>query len=173
MNLGVDLLPVSTADVDDVHALFSDPGTWRHFPSGRFTDVAQTVALIERFVREWDEVGLSQWAVRDGSGPLLGLAGVVPRERWWNLGYRFTPSAWGRGLATDVSIEAIARARGLRPDLPVITRSLATNPASGRVAERAGLQLAWRGPSTDGPERLIHADRELAPDVLAALVQLG
>ncbi|TXL63275.1 GNAT family N-acetyltransferase [Aeromicrobium terrae] len=135
--------------------------------------MAQTVALIDRFVREWQEVGLSQWVVRDASGALLGLAGVVPRERWWNLGYRFTPSAWGRGLATDVSLEAITLARELRPDLPVITRSLANNPASGRVAERAGLRLAWRGPSTDGPERLVHADRDLDPDVLAALVELG
>jgi hypothetical protein len=66
---------------------------------------------------------------------------------------------------------------GVAPD-----RVLSTNPASAKVAAKAGLTLPWRGePSAKtraavglgGVQRLIFADRTLAPEVLQWLVSRG
>lgn len=183
MNRSFHLAPVTSADVDEVHALFGDPATWRHLPSGRCTDAEQTAAMVAVFEREWAAEGLSQWIVRaaeawDGVavGDVIGMAGVAPRHgSWWNVGYRFTPRAWGRGLAVLVTAEAVARALELRPAWPVVSRLLSSNPASERVSRRLGLEQRWRGPSTADPDvdRLVLADRELDPELLASIVALG
>jgi hypothetical protein len=48
------------------------------------------------------------------------------------------------------------------------------NRASKAVAEKAGLQLVWRGPDAGNPDpsatRMVYADRDLMPDVLAKLL---
>ena len=63
-----------------------------------------------------------------------------------------------------------------------MARVLSTNPASAKVAQKAGLQLRWEGPAgvqsaaaagEAALTRLILADRELEPDVLAWLVSRG
>ncbi len=123
-------------------------------------------------------MGLGPWAVTDDER-LLGVGGVSPREGWWNLGFRLAPAAWGSGLGTHVAREAVSAGRVTRPTWPVVARSLETNPASGRVSERAGLRLVWQGrlEGLSGPAaglcRLVHADRDLSEDRLARIRALG
>ncbi len=200
--------PLDRDHTDQVHAIYSDPETWRHLPTGRFTDPAKTAAMIERARRSWLSVGLGPWAVRLRPGvaeppipdpddpdpddpdlagpdrPVIGTAGCallgVPA---WNLGYRFTPAAWGHGYATEAGVAALAAARQARPDVPVTARALTANPASIRVLERIGLTQVWRGRTaesgqadpddTRGIERVITADRPLEPALLSALIDLG
>lgn len=183
MSRSFDLSPVTAADVDDVHALFGDPATWRHLPSGRFTAPDRTIAMVAGFEREWAADWLSQSMVRaavawDGVevGDVIGMAGVSPRHgSWWNVGYRFAPVAWGRGLAVLATGESVARAHELHPDWPVVSRLLSSNPASERVSLRLGLQERWRGPSIAeaGVDRLILADRDLDPELLTSIIALG
>ncbi len=56
-----------------------------------------------------------------------------------NLYYRFTPSAWGKGYATELARTAVALAREHLPQWPVIALTRVENTASIRTAERAGL----------------------------------
>jgi [ribosomal protein S5]-alanine N-acetyltransferase len=56
--------------------------------------------------------------------------------------YRFTPSAWGRGLAGEAATAVTAWASRQIPDLPLIARVRPANVASQRVAIRAGLTRA-------------------------------
>ena len=174
-------VPTST-DVDDVHGIFSDPATWRHLPSGRFSSVAETAAMIADLEREWHQEGLGQWVVRAAErwdhvavGDVVGVGGVSPRDDgWWNLGYRLAPRAWGRGLAVQISLEAIELATLSRPHWPVVARLLSSNPGSERVSRRAGLHEVWRGASAHGGiSRLVLADRDLDPALLRSIVALG
>lgn len=156
MTPAFDLSPVTSADVDDVHRLFGDAATWQHLPSGRHTDLAAIRVMVEAIEREW--------------------AGVSPRDgTWWNVGYRFAPVAWGKGLAVMTTLESVSRARALRPGWPVVSRLLSNNPASERASRRLGLDERWRGPSSAAPgvDRLILADRELEAGLLRSLVGLG
>ena len=183
-------------DVDAVFSIANDPRTWSHLPEARVTDPGQTAALLAMFHAGWKANGLAAWVVRLGSndsypdlapGQLLGTGGVNliqtgAETEVWNLGYRLDPACWGHGFATELATHAVERARATRKDVPVMARVLSTNPASAKVAQKAGLQLRWEGPAAvqsaaaageAAPTRLILADRELEPDVLAWLVSRG
>lgn len=166
------LRPLVLDDVDAVHAVYSDPETWRHLPQGCFADRAQSLALAERAVRDWRDSGLGEWAVTVRS-EVVGTGGVTPRDDWWNLGFRLTPDVWGHGLGTWVASVAVGAAHRTQPDWPVVARSLATNPASGAVSEAAGLERVHVEPWPDGPARVVHADRPLPKALLAEIVALG
>lgn len=170
------LRPWRHDDLAALHTVYSDERTWQHFPSGRFTDERSTAVLLQTWLAEWDEVGLSTWAV-ELDGRLVGNAGVMPRGGWWNVGFRLAPEAWGRGIATGAVRRAIAAAHEKEPSWPVVARSMEHNVASGRVSEAAGLSRVWSGlvPGVDQPEsvRVIHADRELDPELLGSIVALG
>ena len=153
---GADLddLRLDEPTVDDaraVHRICSDPRLWRHLPSGRFADPERSLSLVHDWIAGWERDGLSAWIVRDSAtGRVLGYAGCwVKDDCLWNLGYR---------LAVD-------RARGLRPDLPVVAILLAHNRASARVAARLGLTERHRGPDAGNPDpmavRLVLSDRDL------------
>ncbi len=175
---------VVPADLDDLYALMSDAGTWAHLPSGRHTSPDQTMAGIEHSVGHWSRDGLGYWTARlrdDASvpglpaGSLVGTGGCAVRvgTTWWNLYYRFTPAAWGHGLAAELVTTAIERAHAVAPDRPVIAVLLEHNAESRGRAERAGLSLVWRGPDAGNPDpsavRLVFADRPLADDLLSRI----
>jgi RimJ/RimL family protein N-acetyltransferase len=171
---GITLTRLAQADLDAVHAIQSDPDTHVHDPTGRPTDIQSTQHMIDMSQRSWDEHGFGLWTVRFADGSIAGTCGAfVSKLPVWNLGYRLSPATWGRGLASAAAAKAVETAGAADPELPIIARVLATNPASARVAERVGLVLAWRGPSTKGPERLILSDRELPKALLDSIIALG
>ena len=166
------LRPLVDDDVDAVHAVFSDPRTWTHLPDGCFERVEQSRALVREAVAAWRAEGLGPWAVLVAD-EVVGVGGVTPMTRWWNLGFRLSPTVWGHGLATWVVDVALGAAHRTHPGWPVVARSLSTNPVSGRVSENAGLALAHVEPWPDGIDRRVHADRPLETDLLRAIVALG
>lgn len=165
------------ADVDEVHAIFSDPRLWTHLPSGRHTDRSMTVAMVRRWMDGWERDGLSTWVVRDSeTGAVLGGVGCAVRDgAFWNVGYRLAAAAQGRGIATRVSAHAIARARELRPDLPIVANLLEHNAASAHVAEKLGLTLQQRAPDAGNPDpeaiRVVYSDRALIGSAADAVLR--
>jgi len=171
-------------DLDEHFALLSDPGTWAHLPSGRHTSAERTLQAIRHSLGHWERDGLGYWTARlradlPGTelraGEVIGTGGCAVRvgTAWWNLYYRFTPSAWGRGLAAELVTAAIESAHTVVPERPVVAVLLEHNERSRGRAERAGLRLSWRGADASNPEpaavRLIYADRDLDPDLLARI----
>ncbi|MEB4615798.1 GNAT family N-acetyltransferase [Leucobacter sp. M11] len=154
------LTPLGEADLAEVHAIFADPGTWAHLPEGRHRSPEQTRELLRQAEQSWQRFGAGQWALRlreDLSaglpaGALIGVGGVTAvGPQLWNLGYRLTPEAWGRGFATEVARVALRAAREARPEWPVTARVLSNNPASEAVLARVGLSRVWAGqPSPAG-----------------------
>lgn len=184
------LSPLSLADLDEAYAVYSDPGTWEHLPSGRHTTPEPTRKLIERSLASLEACGVGEWSVRIGSddagaglpqGTFIGVGGVKLTDAGvLNLGYRLAPASWGRGFATEVAMAALAEAAEIAPDIPVTARVLANNPASIRVIERLGLDLIWEGwvaasvPGPDGEEpplRRVYSDRPLDADAYAWIVE--
>lgn len=168
----------TASDLDEVHELHADPAVWEHYPSLRHTDVAQTASLLEAFQRGWAEHGLGAWVVRARAGGpcarLLGVGGCTLRAGVaWNLGYRLHRDAWGHGYAQELITAARAAAAQTGLDLPVVAYLLEHNTGSRRAAERAGLELVWRGPDAGNPDpaavRLVYADRALRAATLDVL----
>jgi RimJ/RimL family protein N-acetyltransferase len=166
---------VTDADLDDMHALSSDPAFWQHDPSGRHTDPVTTAAQLHGFVAAWDRDALGCWAVRlPEDGRFVGVGGATVRSgHVWNLYHRLAPDAQEQGYADELVAAARAAATDVRPELPIVAYLLEDDEPARKVAERAGLQLVWRGPdagNTDpGAVRLVFADRDLSPDELDSL----
>ncbi|RXZ67484.1 GNAT family N-acetyltransferase [Agromyces albus] len=184
------LRPLTLDDADEYFRVYGDPRTWAHLPSGRHTSREESERAIQRSIDSQVRFGFSHCAVilRDGveglaAGSFLGTAGAsMLAFEAWNLGYRFSPEAWGRGFATEAAIAALDAARRAQPAIPVTARVLATNSASQRVLERLDVELVWRGRSADAPaddadtahlERLIFADRPIDAATLDAVIALG
>ena len=179
---------VVPADLDAHHALLSDPGVWRHLPSGVVPDPARTAARIAQDQEHWTRVGLGYWTARLRSdlpgttltaGTVVGTGGCAVRAgtEWWNLAYRFTPAAWGHGLAAELVTAALGAARAVDSQLPVIAYLLEHNAESKGRAERSGLSLVWRGADAHNPDpdavRLVYADRPVDDELLARVTALG
>lgn len=171
----LDLAEVTEDDLDDLHALSADPRVWEHFPSGRHLDRGATAKQLVMFRNSWDEAGLGYWTARlRQSAEFVGAGGcALRRGAAWNVYYRIRPEAQGHGYASEMVEAALKAAREVRPDLPITAFLLEHNVASRRTAERAGLQLAWRGPDAGNPDphavRLVYTDRPLTDDQLAAM----
>lgn len=164
------LRAVNTADVDAVFAIHGNPWTYRFHPDGVARSREESAAQLARWQREWHEVGFGFWAVTTATDRrVVGFGGLTRRtfhERSvLNTYYRFDPSAWGHGYATEMASAAAALARKLLPELPMIVRTRPGNLAARAVAEKLGLVRAvdlddhlltyvshWNGCATSDPE---------------------
>lgn len=159
-------------DLAGLHELHADPAVWTHLPSARHTSIEQTRELVERYSAGWDANGLDVWVARDtATGELVGIGGPSLRGGVaWNLYYRLAPAAWGRGYAQELIAAARAAVTETGSDLPVVAFLLEHNEGSRRAAERAGLEVVWRGPDAGNPDpgavRLVFADRPLSAEAL-------
>ncbi|MFL9839346.1 GNAT family N-acetyltransferase [Sphingomonas sp. ST-64] len=83
-------------------------------------------------------------AFEDGATKIVGGVGIGPlRDEQHELGYWITPTAWGRGYATEAGAAVIRIARTLRIDR-VTARHAIDNPASGRVLRKLGFRPTGR-----------------------------
>lgn len=149
-------------DASDAPAAFridGDPATNRYNPSGPYPDLATSEDALRRWLGHWDTDGYGYWAVAVYPDPeVIGFGGV--RRLSWrdrdvlNLYYRFAPSAWGQGYATEMARMAVHLARTHLPHLPIIARIRAANIPSQRTALRAGLA---RRPDLDTEDHLAFA----------------
>jgi len=125
-------------------AVHGDPATNLYNPAGPHPDLATSEEMLRQCLQHWQVYGFGYWAVtHPHEENIIGFGGVehlVWRHRdVLNLYYRFTPSAWGNGYATELARAAVALAQEHLPSWPVIARTRVENIASIRTAERAGL----------------------------------
>lgn len=159
-------------DLPELHELHADPEVWKHLPSARHTSFDQTRELIDRYLAGWDANGLDVWVARDAeTDALVGIGGPSLRGGLaWNLYYRLAPTAWGHGYAQELIAAARAAVSATGSDLPVVAFLLEHNEGSRRAAERAGLEVVWRGHDAGNPDpdavRLVFADRPLSEEAL-------
>jgi [ribosomal protein S5]-alanine N-acetyltransferase len=154
------------ADIDAIFEIQGDPRACFHNPSDRLSQREGAEELYRRWDEQWERCGYGYWVVRRlGSDVPLGFCGVKPMElngmKVLNLFYRFSPSAWGQGLASETAIAVAGWALRAVPDLPLIARVRPGNVASQRVAIRAGLIRAEHLDTTgdDGVDWIFAANR--------------
>lgn len=131
-----------------------DPATYSYSPAARHSDLATSEAMLRGCLGHWNTYGFGYWAVTVGQQQIvIGFGGVESRH--WrerdvlNLYYRFTPSVWGQGYATELAQRAVNLAREHLPGLPIIARTRPANLAAQRVAQKVGL-LRMREQENEG-----------------------
>jgi RimJ/RimL family protein N-acetyltransferase len=96
----------------------------------------------------------SRWmAYERGTGGFVGwFAARATGQDEYELGYRLARHRWGRGLATEGTLEIIHEVFSVRGAKRVWAQTMAVNGRSRRVMERCGLKhvrtfhLSWDDP---------------------------
>jgi RimJ/RimL family protein N-acetyltransferase len=132
-------------DVDAFYELVSRPEIIRYAQS---TPLASRAAAREFMhsapFRDYATYGYGRFAcVWKPSGAVIGFSGIkfVPEINDNELGYRFLPEYWGRGLATEAGQASIVFARsavGLRRLVALVHPE---NAASARVLAKLGFSM--------------------------------
>jgi len=129
-------------DAEAFFALNSNAEVTRHTGEPPIESVEAARAAIEAYP-DFQERGFGRWAcVLKDTGKVIGFCGLkyLPELDEVDVGYRFLPEYWGRGLATEACRASLEFGfHTLRLDR-VIGLVLPENHASIRVLEKVGMQ---------------------------------
>jgi ribosomal-protein-alanine N-acetyltransferase len=136
------------ADAEAFFALGSDPAIIRYTgdPGGGLRSVEQALEVLRsRPLADYQKHGFGRWAcVLKESGDVIGFAGLKYLDDLHevDIGYRFLPACWGRGLATEAGRAVLDygfKQLGLQRIIGLVDPD---NIASVRVLEKLGFTFA-------------------------------
>ncbi len=135
------------SDLDGIAEVFSHPEVWQ-YPYGRAFSRDETAAFLDAQLSEWDHCGFGCWiAISKDSSEPIGYVGlsvpmfcpeVLPTIE---VGWRFAPSHWGLGYATEGAQAALAEGFTTMGLDEICSLPQSVNPASYRVCERLGMDF--------------------------------
>lgn len=132
------------SSADAVLSLLSNPDVVHHNRSDLVTDPSEASALIDRWLRHWNQYGFGYYCIFDKEGSLIGNCGVrhmrVHGHDVLNLMYRFLPRSWGKGYATEAAAAVLSWVHGNCPEATVLARVRPQNVRSHKVATKIGLR---------------------------------
>jgi RimJ/RimL family protein N-acetyltransferase len=136
-------------DAEAFLALGSDPAILRYTgdPGGGLRSLEHALHVMRsRTLADYQKHGFGRWAcVHKADDRVIGFAGLKRLDDLGgevDLGYRFLPAYWGKGLATEASRPAVEYGftrLGLRRILGLVDPE---NVASARVLEKVGMTFA-------------------------------
>ena len=89
---------------------------------------------------EPDNVPLLIFSHESEQPELIGGTGLHPQGDELEIGYWLTPSAWGRGYATEAGRAVVDMARHALGRKRLVSGHFLDNPASGRVLRKLGFE---------------------------------
>jgi RimJ/RimL family protein N-acetyltransferase len=144
--------------LDELACVFESREVWE-FPYGRGMTRAETALFLDAQIQHWADFGFGCWTARVREDEcLIGYVGlsiptflpeILPAVE---VGWRFAPTAWGNGYATEGATAALDESFATLGLDSVCSLPQADNPRSGRVAERLGMRLV-RAVSIPADER--------------------
>jgi len=132
--------------------LNADPEVMRHFPKRK--SAGESLTEARALDRRFEADGFGPWAVEEPGGPFLGFVGGMRLMRAMpfpggehpgsliEIGWRLSPEAWGRGIATRAARLALADLFGRCGCPGVVAFTALGNAPSRRVMERLGMARA-------------------------------
>lgn len=133
------------SDLDPLSVVFAQPEVWQ-FPYGRGFTRDETARFLDAQIQEWDACGFGCWlATLRETGEVIGYVGlsvptflpeILPAVE---VGWRFAPAHWGRGLASEGARAALREGFTTLGLAEICSLPQTTNPASYRVCERLGM----------------------------------
>ena len=146
------LRPHQREDIPFMVKLNSDPEVVRYTGNGPI-DESQAEAILIRCASQFNERKIGRFVVLEKStGEKLGWSGLIWIEdrKVFDIGYRFLQEKWGRGYATESSLECLRYGfRGLQLN-EITAEADARNTSSLKVLKKLGLQQIGRRRDDDG-----------------------
>jgi RimJ/RimL family protein N-acetyltransferase len=156
-------------DLDAFAEVFAKEPVMKYSHYSRGLTRAESAKMLERLIGHWDEHGFGHWGVvKKSDGMFLGYEGlaipvflpeVLPAVE---IGYRFDPSAWGKGYATEAGRAAFSYGFDTLDLERIIAIYHPENVRSGAVMERLGMHLerTTRDPELGVPLRVYELHRD-------------
>ena len=138
------LRPFELADAEVAHGWFGDPLVMKHTPTGIDDSVQKTRKRLAEYQTHQTTHGFSKWLITEReSGRPIGDAGLLrlPELGWIDLGFRLSPSYWGRGLATEAASAWVSAAFGTLGLARLGAFVHPENTASIRILEKLGFRF--------------------------------
>lgn len=142
------LRPFEMSDLTGLAKLFAKSKVWQ-FPYGRGLTPQETGSFLEQQLLHWETYSFGCWlAEHRESGQTLGYVGlstptflpeILPAVE---VGWRFDPDMWGRGLASEGAVAALHAGFTTLGLVEICSVPQSDNAASVRVATRIGMDLA-------------------------------
>ena len=130
-------------DAESFYRLNSDPAVIRFTGDDPLISLPQArTILLQHPIADYRLRGFGRWAcICRRSDEVIGFAGFkyLPERREIDLGYRFLPEFWGRGLATEVCRVLIRHGFDVVNLSEITALVQSENVASVRVLEKCGL----------------------------------
>ena len=156
------LRPFAPADVDVLHAQWTDPDVRRYLWDGRVIAREEVVAVVDESIAAFETRGYGFWAIELGTAPaVIGFAGLRPLPDGTDLElyYGLDPRHWGNGYATEASAAVLRygfEVLGLE-EIPI--RTDGPNAASVAVMERLGARYVRTDPIGAFGTTIVYAAR--------------
>lgn len=135
--------PIQQSSLPRLAAIWSDPEVTRLLPSrGQPISRSKTEKSIHSFVEHWQSKGYGVWEiVENDTNLMVGYCGLRYLEEIdeTEVLYGLDKAYWGRGIATQSVIAAVAYGFEYANLQRIVGLSFPENVASRRVMEKAGL----------------------------------
>ena len=130
-------------DLPVMHVLNTDPDIIR-FADSPARDMTETRKRLEEGpLADYDKYGYGRFAVElKETGKVIGFCGIkfIPDIGLPELGYRYLPEYWGRGIGTEAARVCVDFAREDLKVSKLVALIIPENIGSIRVAEKAGME---------------------------------
>jgi RimJ/RimL family protein N-acetyltransferase len=146
------LRPVSLADVDWLHGLWTEPDVRRFLWDGEVIPHDRAANVVAATGRDFAERGYGFWIVeRRLSQEPIGFVGFRPSEldpddvSVPELLFGLRPRSWHQGFATEAAHAVLAHGFETLGFARVVAATDTPNTGSARVMDRLGMRLVRRG----------------------------
>ena len=130
-------------DAEAFHAFNSDPEVMRYTDDVYTESVDQARRMIRTYP-DYRRHGYGRWAVvYKPDRRMIGFSGLKFLEdlQETDLGYRFLPEYWGRGIATEAGLASVRHGFDVLELTRIIGLVLPENIGSIRVLEKVGMSF--------------------------------
>jgi RimJ/RimL family protein N-acetyltransferase len=132
---------LTVADAEDFYALNLDSEVMKYTGDNPFKSLVEAKKFLKHY-DQYQKYGVGRLGVIEKkTGEFLGWCGLKysPEGNFYDLGYRFFRTNWGKGIATETSFAILDfgfRQRGLNE---IVGRAHAVNTASVKILEKIGM----------------------------------
>lgn len=134
--------------IDDAPAVYefgSNTSVQKYTGDELLSSIDRAANIIKNVVlKDYKKYGYGRWAVMfKPDNKIIGFAGLkyLPEIGETDIGFRFLPEYWGKGIATEASIEIIKYGFENLDIERIIGIAMPENIASCKVLEKVGLKL--------------------------------
>ena len=131
-----------SGDLVDLHRMDTNLSV-RRYIDGKASSLEKTKKYLSENIISYRENGYGRYAIRDKyTNEFLGICGFLNESYGLDFGYRFLPSCWGKGIATEAASTVIEK--GISDDLreQIVGIVLPENKASITVLLKVGFR--WK-----------------------------